>query len=154
MNRSRVVNRVQDAKGQVSGFFITINSNRTDMTYAYVLEDMWHYIYNHMYDFIGYNDPTRNGPEYILDIAEVEFGLERGDAYGRIHAHCLFYIRHRSNIRVDKDKVRDYAQSRIPGCYTHIDFRDIGAMERTVNYIRKNRLIIPPQSNDHPSHRE
>lgn len=126
-----------DTKIKYSKFYIVINTNRTDRESAERLVDMCQFLYDekNILEFIV----DRNGLEieYIRPPIIVRGEIEVGKKFHKIHSNDVLDVAHRNNIRIDLDRLREFAR-KVFGYMPKINIRVMDSEPAKVNkYIKK-----------------
>src|SRR5579885_496161 len=118
----------------VSRFFITINTNKTDIKQIKPLKQAYEGFYQNLDRFITYLDPSNKMINEITD--DPVIGI--GKTYNRVHIHSLITIKHNSKIHLNFDKIRKYF-SKYLGYTIHFDCRAVKDFEINIKqYLMKN----------------
>lgn len=136
---------VAQEKIQKSDYFCTINTNKVSTPeFKQKFIDVLYEFFNEFDDFVDFRKGWK--PDNHMDI-EIVPDHEIGPKKQRLHAHFIVKIRHKSNIVLNYDKVRDYFKEHLTGG-DNIHFNAIVIPnsndgltdeERMINYIHKSR---------------
>src|SRR5579883_2576455 len=88
----------------ISRFFITINTNKTDIKQIKPLKKAYEGFYQNLDRFITYLDTENKSINEISD--DPVIGI--GKTYNRVHNHSLITIKHNIKIHLNFDKIRKY----------------------------------------------
>src|ERR1700722_20076689 len=94
-------------KNHVSTFFVTVNTNQTDVQHITSLREAFNMFYSNIKNFIkllGKEDLS------FIDKIICESAIEIGSEKHRVHLHSLIKINHRTKIQLDQAKMRIFFQ--------------------------------------------
>lgn len=114
-----------------SSFFVTVNTNRTPEEIApYKLDEVMDYIIDNedvFYTLIkGYDDTIDK------TFAEVEYTVEVGGKYHRLHTHFFVKMRHRGRISINIDRLRNIFEKKLNIVGIKIHIKGMGASGLTL----------------------
>jgi hypothetical protein len=139
-----------------SNYLITISTNyrpKSEGDYydmAARLEELLHVAFNYqsmdryVFDFIGDHKDDEWKTPYIVQ-AEANWGVElgRNSKGGRIHAHIIVEVAHKSKIWVNIQKLKDFfdeqLKPRVKGCRVHVKMIPAD-MQKALAYARKEQI--------------
>lgn len=93
-----------------SNFYITINTQGTDLGLREKLKEAFNEFYENLEAFIYFRRPG-DGLEKIDKIECRRVAIEVGKKYHRVHLHCLLSITHRSNIQLNLKMMKEHFES-------------------------------------------
>ena len=120
-----------------SRFFVTVNSNSTDIKYKSLLRKTFESLINQLEDYLIFRK-TGHDKSKIDEITVDAASIEIGDEKKMVHLHALVHIVHHSNIQLDNKKIKDKFNKDL-GISVHLDnqYVETNDVERIINYIRK-----------------
>jgi hypothetical protein len=76
--------------------------------------------------------------EYVAD-SDVQFSIERGGKYNKLHAHCIIKIKHYTSLMLDRKKIQQFIAQEMGLPSVHINYRLLkGSDEINIeNYLQK-----------------
>ncbi len=114
-----------------SPFYITINTQQTDLKYVPLLKETYDAMVQRKEFFLVCKD---NDPDFISKVISLDHEpeIEIGPIYRKIHLHTVWTFKHKTKIQLDQDKIRRYIAGNlnIPPIHLHI------------RYVRDNRLKL------------
>lgn len=151
------IEKVAEQRIKKSIFGVTINSNKNikqmaaDIELAKTFKQVTDYLFlqpnNQILDFIEVADQNcpivdENGPtQYLVDIISA-VKYEAGDSNGKIHAHGLVEITHKSMLRLDLPMLRKFYNQAL-GYTPYIDVRcqKVANSDKWLEYMNKNNIL-------------
>lgn len=143
-----------------SVFHITINSNQKPPTRNVEIgmrDALSGYVRNNFSDpgflqeLVMFQPGTGEYNDYYIEDVDLDFAIEKGTKRGRIHAHLVLSVVHRSRIRLRRETIEDTVKQQLGySPYVHITSRG----DRTFNLKAYNRkenagaAALPPVSSD------
>ncbi len=126
---------------RVSSFFVTMNTNTSDLVSEAQLKRVAQdYFANLEMEFLHYLHPQeeRNNPSYIDNI-QIDSTVETGKKEKRVHLHALIRFEHRTRIQIDLKKSVTFFKEQLdlPNVYLHVDFVPDHA-QTLKNYMKKD----------------
>lgn len=135
---------------KTSTFFLLLNSNdipkneterESSMEY---MKEIVKSIGENLDQLVEFKDKSHEYSKQYIDNVKINFSLEQGlgrkkkngeysDYAGQVHAHALLTIKHKSNISIDRDKLREFMQEKFNYYYGHNGFA-------TVKWVPDNAL--------------
>ena len=136
--------KVNPDKVRTSAFYLTLNSNCSYKEDDKMIEQdteffdgVMSHVLNHIDEFVTI-PPGHWTDEYITD-TQVQYVIERGNKKGFLHFHSLIKIKHKTQVKLDLKKIREYVSNQLglTGIHIHVRIVKANSEENILDYISK-----------------
>ena len=132
--------RYSKKKLESSNFYITINSQSTDLKQQELLKSAFQTFYDNLEEFLLFRREG-SGPQDVERVVCREVSVEVGSKFKRVHLHALVSIVHRTNLQLNLKKMKSFFESVLGRDSIHLDCQHVDdPLDLGLQYIKKQEL--------------
>ena len=131
-------------KIRTSAFYLTLNSNQSYKEDDKMIEQdteffdgVMSHVLNNIGDFVTI--PEGHWTDDFIKDTQVQYVIERGNRRGFLHFHSLIKIKHKTQVKLDLKKIREYVSKELglTGIHIHVRIVKANSEEGILEYIDK-----------------
>lgn len=122
-----------------SQFLLTINTNQSYLNDPNIEGDTQYFdetlqrMFNNPLSYLTIKNEGETWTKQYVQDSDVQYAIELGGKYKKLHAHCIIKIKHYTSIQIDAAKIRRYIEQEMGLPSIHVNFKLLRGNREEIN---------------------